>query len=204
MNAFVKLSASALVLSLALAAPLARAADNAPAAAPTAAPAPTAAAPAVTPANDPAYTYKTLRLNRAAVDAVLSRPEQALILDIRRPDELTKIGGFPVYLSIQTSDVQKSLGFIPKDRLIIVVSNRAHRAGAVGDILHGLGYNVVGATGVLDYQDEGGVLTKIAPPPPRQAAAAPGAAASAAAPGATLGAQANAVAAAPSAQPAAK
>jgi rhodanese-related sulfurtransferase len=195
MNAFVKLSASALVLSLALAAPPARAADNAPAAA-----APTAAAPAVTPANDPAYTYKTLRLNREAVDAVLSKPEQALILDVRRPDELTKIGGFPVYLSIQASDVQKSLGFIPKDRLIIVVSNRAHRAGAVGDILHGLGYNVVGATGVLDYQDEGGVLTKIAPPPPRQAAAAPGAAATGAAPGA----QANAVAAAPSAQPLAK
>ncbi len=191
MNAFVKLSASALVLSLALAAPLARAADNAPAAASTAASAPAGATPAVTPANDPAYTYKTLRLNRAAVDAVLSKPEQALILDIRRPDELTKIGGFPVYLSIQTSDVQKCLGYIPKDRLIIVVSNRAHRAGAVGDILHGLGYNVVGATGVLDYQDEGGVLTKIAPPPPRQADAAPGA-------------QANAVAAAPSAQPSAK
>ena len=187
MHAFVKLSASVLVLSLALAAPPARAADNAPDNAPAA----PAAAPAVTPANDPAYTYKTLRLNRAAVDAVLSRPEQALILDIRRPDELTKIGGFPVYLSIQTSDVQKSLGFIPKDRLIIVVSNRAHRAGAVGDILHGLGYNVVGATGVLDYQDEGGVLTKIAPPPPRQAAAASGAA--------VPGVQAGAVAAAPSA-----
>ncbi len=205
MIAFIKFSTSALVLSLALAAPLARAADNAPAAAPTAAPAPAAAAPAVTPANDPAYTYKTPRLNRAAVDAGLSKPEQALILDVRRPDELTKIGAFPVYLSIQTSDVQKSLGYIPKDRLIIVVSNRAHRAGAVGDILHGLGYNVVGATGVLDYQDEGGVLTKIAPPPPRQAAAAPGAAAStAAASGAAPGAQANAVAAAPSAQPAAK
>ncbi len=194
MIAFIKFSTSALVLSLALAAPLARAADNAPAAAPTAAPAPAAAAPAVTPANDPAYTYKTPRLNRAVVDAVLSKPEQALILDVRRPDELTKIGGFPIYLSIQSSDVQKSLGYIPKDRLIIVVSNRAHRAGAVGDILHGLGYNVVGATGVLDYQDEGGVLTKIAPPPPRQAAA------SAAAPGA----QANAVAAAPSAEPSAK
>jgi len=194
MKTFAKISASALVLSLALAPPLARAADNAPAAAPAQAPAPAATpAPAVTPANDPAYTYKTLRLNRAAVDAVLSKPEQALILDIRRPDELTKIGGFPVYLSIQTSDVQKSLGFIPRDRLIIVVSNRAHRAGAVGDILHGLGYNVVGATGVLDYQDEGGVLTKIAPPPPRNAAAA--------APGAAPG---NAVAAAPSAAPAAK
>jgi rhodanese-related sulfurtransferase len=196
MNSFVKLSASALALSLVFAAP-ARAADNASASAPAAA-APIAApasAPAATPANDPAYTYKTQRLNRAAVDALLSKPEQALILDVRRPDELTKIGGFPVYLSIQASDVQKSLGFIPRDRLIVVVSNRAHRAGAVGDILHGLGYNVLGATGVLDYQDEGGVLTKIAPPPPRQAAA-PGAAAP--------GAPSNAVAAAPPAQPVAK
>jgi len=149
------------------------AAQQAPApAAPGAAP----TAPAVTPANDPAYTYKTLRLNRAAFDSLLSKPEQLVVLDIRRPDELTKVGGFPAYLSIQTNDVQRSLNFIPRDRLIVTVSNRAHRAGAIGDLLAGLGFHVVGAIGVLDYQDEGGVLTKIAPPPPRpnaQAAAAP-------------------------------
>lgn len=165
MNAFVKLSASALVLSLALAAPRVRAADNAPAAA-----APTAAAPAVTPANDPAYTYKTLRLNRAAVDAVLSKPEQALILDIRRPDELTKIGGFPVYLSIQNADLEKELAFIPKDRKILTVSIRAHRAGAAGDLLTSHGFKVAGATGTADYADEGGTLTKIEPPAPKPAA----------------------------------
>ncbi|MBG0809721.1 rhodanese-like domain-containing protein [Methylosinus sp. H3A] len=135
-----------------------------------AAPAAPAAAP-VTPANDPAYTYKTLRLNRAAFDALLAKPEDLLILDIRRPDELTKNGGFPVYLSIQTKEVQKSLSYIPRDRLIVTVSNRAHRAGAVGDILAGLGYHVVGAIGVLDYQDEGGILTKLAPPAPAAAAA---------------------------------
>ena len=118
-----------------------------------------AAAPlAVTPANDPAYTYKTLRLNRAAFDALLGKPEDLLVLDLRRPDELGKYGGFPVYLSIQTADLQKSLSYIPRDRLIVTVSNRAHRAGAVGDILAGLGYRVVGAIGVLDYQDEGGAL----------------------------------------------
>ncbi|BBU60487.1 hypothetical protein MSC49_04220 [Methylosinus sp. C49] len=136
-----------------------------------AAPAVPAAAP-VTPQNDPAYTYKTLRLNRAAFDALLAKPEDLLVLDIRRPDELTKNGGFPVYLSIQTKEVQKSLSFIPRDRLIVTVSNRAHRAGAVGDILAGLGYHVVGAIGVLDYQDEGGTLAKITPPAPAAPAAA--------------------------------
>jgi len=129
-----------------------------------------AAAPTVAPANDPAYTYKTLRLNRAAFDSLNARPEQLLIIDLRRPDELTKNGGFPVYFSLQPSDVQRSLSLIPRDRLIVTVSNRAHRAGAVGDILSGLGFHVVGAIGVLDYQDEGGVLTKLQPPPPRVAA----------------------------------
>jgi len=141
------------------------------AAAQQAAPAAPAAAAPVTPANDPAYTYKTLRLNRAAFDALLAKSEDLLVLDIRRPDELTKNGSFPVYLSIQTKDVQKYLSYIPRDRLIVTVSNRAHRAGAVGDILAGLGYHVVGAIGVLDYQDEGGTLTKITPPVPAAAAA---------------------------------
>ncbi|MFY9655800.1 MAG: rhodanese-like domain-containing protein [Methylocystis sp.] len=142
-----------------------------------ASPPPAGGAPtaAVTPANDPAYTYKTLRLNRAAFDALNARPEQLLIIDLRRPDELTKNGGFPVYFSLQPSDVQRSLSLIPRDRLIVLVSNRAHRAGAVGDILAGLGFHVVGAIGVLDYQDEGGVLTKLQPPSPKVAANAEGA-----------------------------
>lgn len=149
-----------LLLSLTLSIAAAEAADS---------PAPPSAAapPAVSPANDPAYKYKTLRLNRAAFDALLGKPEDLLVLDLRRPDELGKYGGFPVYLSIQTADLQKSLSYIPRDRLIVTVSNRAHRAGAAGDILAGLGYRVVGAIGVLDYQDEGGALTKIAPPPPK-------------------------------------
>jgi rhodanese-related sulfurtransferase len=135
----------------------------------------TGAAPAApgTPANDPAYTYKTLRLNRLAFDALNARPEQLLVIDLRRPDELTKIGGFPVYFSLQPSDVQRSLSLIPRDRLIVTVSNRAHRAGAVGDILAGLGFHVVGAIGVLDYQDEGGQLTKLVAPLPRAAATSP-------------------------------
>lgn len=160
-----------------LAATTAFAADNQ---APAPASQPAAANPApVTPANDPAYTYKTLRINRATFDSLASRPEQFLVLDVRRPDELTKVGSFPVYLSIQTKDVPNSLAYIPRDRLIVVVSNRAHRAGAVGDLLSSYGFHVVGAIGVRDYEDEGGSLLKIAPP--AQSAAAPAATQTAAA-----------------------
>lgn len=175
--------------AVALSTQVAMAADAvapAPASAGAAPPATVAAQPAAnpTPVADPAYTYKTLRLNRAAFDALAARPEQLLVLDIRRPDELVKYGGFPVYLSIQTSDIQRSLALIPRNRLIVTVSNHAHRAGAVGDILSGYGYHVVGAIGVLDYEAEGGILTKVTPPPPRTASA-PAAPQSAAAPAAS-------------------
>jgi len=152
-----------LAVTTALAAPLAHAAD-----APDAA----AAAPAakVTPANDPRYTYKTPRLNRAQVDALLAKPDKLVIIDVRRPDELTKFGGFPVYLSIQNADLEKELAFIPKDRKILTVSIRAHRAGAAGDLLTSHGFKVAGATGTADYADEGGTLTKIEPPAPKPAA----------------------------------
>ena len=128
-------------------------------------PPPSAAAPPViSPANDPGLYLQDAApqsrgLRRSAGEAGGSaRPRSS---SARRAD---KHGGFPVYLSIQTSRSAEILSYIPRDRLIVTVSNRAHRAGAVGDILAGLGYHVVGAIGVLDYQDEGGALTKIAPP----------------------------------------
>jgi rhodanese-related sulfurtransferase len=129
---------------------------------------------AVEPAQkvDPLYTYKTTRLDRARFDALLAKPEKLLIVDVRRPDEITAIGGFPVYFSVQTDDVEKSLAFIPKDRAIVTVSIHAHRAGKVGDILTAHGFKVAGAIGVKDYEDEGGTLTKIAPPPAKAADAA--------------------------------
>jgi rhodanese-related sulfurtransferase len=148
------------------------AADNAVGPQGQAAPALQSSDPVPAQANDPAYTYKTLRLTRGAFDALAARPEQLIVLDIRRPDEVTNYGGFPVYLSIQTNDVQKYLAFIPQSKLIVTVSNHAHRAGAVGDILSGYGYHVVGAIGVLDYEAEGGTLTKIAPVAARTASAA--------------------------------
>lgn len=154
-------------LAIILAVPLAHAAEPGKAEAPAA-----AADPHYAYAPDPRYTYKTPRLNRAELDALFIKPESLLVLDIRRPDELTTIGGFPVYLSIQVSDLEKNLAYLPKDRTIVIVSNRAHRAGAAGDLLAGHGFKVAGAIGVQDYAEQGGTITKIEKPTP-QAAATP-------------------------------
>lgn len=107
-------------------------------------------------------------LTRAEVDDLLSKPDQVLILDVRRPDEIKDIGGFPVYLNIQINDLEKSLAWIPKDRTIIALSNHAARGGRAADILTKAGFKVAGAAGAEDYESQGGKLTKIVPPPPNQ------------------------------------
>lgn len=115
----------------------------------------TAAAPA-----QQAWKYQAKRLDRAAVDALLAQPDKVTILDVRRPDELTAKGGFPVYLNIQAKEVEQHLAYIPRDRLIVTVSNHAGRAGAVADLLTSRGYNVAGATGAEDYAAQGGTITR--------------------------------------------
>jgi rhodanese-related sulfurtransferase len=105
-------------------------------------------------------------LTRAEIDDLLSKPDQVLILDVRRPDEVKDIGGFPVYLSVQIADLEKSLAYIPKDRTIIALSNHAARGGRAADILAKAGFKVAGAAGAEDYEAQGGTLTKIVPPPP--------------------------------------
>jgi len=117
----------------------------------------------------PPWTYQTKQLNRAEIDALLAKPQQVVVIDVRRPDEVVSKGSFPVFLNIQTSDVEKNLAYIPKDRVIVTVSNRAHRAGAVGDLLTAKGFKVAGAAGSLDYEDQGGTIVRIQPPAPKPA-----------------------------------
>jgi len=131
-----------------------------------------AGAPAAAPAAQP-WTYKTKQLSRADVDALLLQPGKVLVLDVRRPDELPAKGSFPVFLSIQNADLEKYLKYIPKDRQIVTVSNRAHRAGAAGDLLTLRGFKVAGAVGTQDYEEQGGVVEHIKPPAAPAAAPAP-------------------------------
>ena len=94
------------------------------------------------------------------------------MLDVRRPDELIANGSFPAFLNIQAADVEKQLAYIPRDRVILTVSNRAHRAGAIGDLLAARGYKVAGATGSEDYEARGGTAIVRVPVPAKAASAA--------------------------------
>ena len=110
-----------------------------------------------------APAFKAHVLSRTELDALLAKPEKVLLIDVRRPDELQTIGGFPVYLSIQLADLEKSLAYIPKDRTLVTVSNHAGRGGRAADFLADHGFKVAGTVGAQNYEEQGGQLVRIAP-----------------------------------------
>ena len=109
---------------------------------------------------------KVKTFTAAELDKLLAGPDRVLLIDVRRPDEIASNGGFPVYLSIQANDLAKHLSEIPKDKLIVLVSNHAGRAGRAADLLGSKGFKVAGAVGAQTYESEGGKLLKIEPPKP--------------------------------------
>jgi len=116
------------------------------------------------------------QLTNAEFDAYLAHPDKVLLIDVRRPDEISTIGGFPVYLSIQAKDLKNHLSEIPKDRPIITVSNHAARASVAADLLDDNGFKVLGAVGADTYQKAGGTLAVKIPVPTSPEGATPGAA----------------------------
>jgi rhodanese-related sulfurtransferase len=112
-------------------------------------------------------------LTNAEFDDLLAKPDQILIIDVRRPDEITSNGGFPVYLSIQNGQLSKSLAWIPKDRTVITVSNHAARGAGAADLLSKAGFKVAGTIGAQTYEQAGGKLTRIAAPKTTAAAEEP-------------------------------
>jgi rhodanese-related sulfurtransferase len=121
----------------------------------------TSAAPAKAPA------FKAHVLTVPELNALIAKPDQLLFLDVRRPDEVTSIGGFPVYLSVQLADLEKSLAWIPKDRTIVTVSNHAARAGKAADLLSSKGFKVAGAVGAESFEKDGGKIAHIKAPQPK-------------------------------------
>jgi rhodanese-related sulfurtransferase len=106
-------------------------------------------------------------LTRAEFDDLFAKPGEVLLIDVRRPDEVKDIGGFPAYFSIQIGDLEKNLAWIPRDRTIVTISNHATRGGRAADILAKNGFKVAGTIGAQTYEEQGGKLTKIVPPAPR-------------------------------------
>jgi rhodanese-related sulfurtransferase len=120
-------------------------------------------------AKEPAF--KAHVLTRAELDALLAKPSSVLLIDVRRPDEHSTVGAFPVFLSIQIKELEQSLAFIPKDRTLVTVSNHAGRAGRAADLLASKGFKVAGAVGAENYEKEGGKLAHITAPAKPVAAA---------------------------------
>jgi rhodanese-related sulfurtransferase len=110
-------------------------------------------------------------LTNPEFDALVKHPESLVLVDVRRPDEVTAIGGFPVYLSIQLKDLANSLAWIPKDRTVVLVSNHAGRASRAADILASKGFKVAGAVGAQTYEKAGGTILHIPVPKPQAAGA---------------------------------
>jgi rhodanese-related sulfurtransferase len=109
-------------------------------------------------------------LHRVEIDALLAKPEQVLVLDVRSPGEIAYWGAFPVFLSVQTAEgdtsaagIEKHLAEIPKDRPIVTVSGRANRSGYAAAALARHGFKVMGAIGAMTYGEEGGALIKFPP-----------------------------------------
>jgi rhodanese-related sulfurtransferase len=130
-------------------------------------------APAAAAAHAAAHASKAHILSREELDKLLAQPTKTLVIDVRRPDEVSSIGGLPVYLSIQAKDLETSTAWIPKDRILVLVSNHAGRASKAADLLASKGFKVAGAAGVQLYEKDGGTLTHLAKPAATAAAGAP-------------------------------
>lgn len=118
-----------------------------------------------------APAFKAHVLSNAELDKLLEHPDKVLLVDVRRPDELISIGGFPAYFSVQQSEVEKSLAWIPRERPIVTVSNHAARAGKTADLLASKGFKVIGAIGAETYEKDGGKVVRVAKPAAAAAAA---------------------------------
>jgi gluconolactonase len=97
-------------------------------------------------------------LSREQVDQLLATPDTVVFIDVRRADEVAAIGGLPAFLNIQASEIDRFLGYIPRDRAVVTVSNHAGRARKTAALLRDHGFTVAGAVGVEDYATQGGTL----------------------------------------------
>lgn len=116
------------------------------------------------PVSGAASASKTHVLSREELDKLLAQPGKVLFVDVRRPDEVSDVGGVPVYLSVQVDELEKNLAWIPRDRVVVTLSNHAKRAIKAADLLTAKGFKVAGAAGAQTYEQQGGKLTKVAKP----------------------------------------
>jgi rhodanese-related sulfurtransferase len=90
----------------------------------------------------------------ADIETLLAKG-RVMFLDVREPQEVQDLGTIPGYVNIPFLQLERRMGELPKDKLILTACNtgtgRAPRAAA---LLHTHGYKVVGFCGLRDYKGQ--------------------------------------------------
>jgi len=90
----------------------------------------------------------------ADIEQLLARG-RVVFLDVREPQEVQDLGTIPGYINIPFLQLQRRMGELPNDKLILTACNtgtgRAPRAAA---LLQTHGYKVAGFCGLRDYKGQ--------------------------------------------------
>ena len=65
--------------------------------------------------NGPAQTLTPEELDKALKD------DKVFFLDVREPDEIRKLGSVKGYVNIPVGELEKRLGEVPKDKVIVTL-----------------------------------------------------------------------------------
>ena len=103
------------------------------------------------------------KLSFHEIDSFLDKFTNAVVLDVRKPEEAVQTGTFKGAINIPIDQLEQRLSEIPKDRFVLPFSNHAARASKAADLLEKHGYRIAGAAGVQTYAADGG--TKYLVPP---------------------------------------
>lgn len=111
----------------------------------------------------PAFAEKVLTPEELA--KAMEDKTKVFLLDVRWKYELEDSGVIDGYYHIPLNDLEKRLSEVPKNKLIITMCMRGHRAGEAAAILEEHGYEVFGSCGIEQYKAKGYKVTKPAKEP---------------------------------------
>jgi rhodanese-related sulfurtransferase len=91
----------------------------------------------------------------------LEKKDRIFLLDVRNPEELVESGVIDGYVNIPLDQLEKRLGEVPKNKVIITMCMRGNRAGRAAAILEKAGYEVYGSCGIVPYKEKGYPVSQV-------------------------------------------
>ena len=103
------------------------------------------------------------KLSTAEVDQLLDSHKHVYILDVRKPEEIAQLGTLKGSINIPIDQLEQRLNEVPKNKLILTLSNHAGRGSKAAELLEKNGYKVAGAAGIQTYTADGGTKYLVHP-----------------------------------------